>query len=313
VEPYLLKSLKINIMSKNKAWIQYTKYGEIVPGSLIVSPRRPVNGVWYEVVTDICCDTEPPFGLISSKQKAFVKYDASGNIVPGSLVLTDGRLPKPGIWKEVYIDICCSTTTSTTTTTTIDPLFPITICGATWSGKNLDVTNFRNGDPIPLITDLTAWAAAGVAGQPAYTYVNGDSNNTATYGLLYNWYAANDPRGIGPSGWHVPNDTEWDALRTCLGGSALAGGAMKETGTTHWAPPNTGATNSSGFTSLPAGTLESAVFGSLTTGAYYWSATTNPAFSFQASRYYNDYAGTQTSKDASYYKGNGVSVRLVKD
>jgi hypothetical protein len=95
-------------MSKNKAWIQYTKQGEIVPGSLIVSPRRPVNGVWYEVVTDICCDTEPPFGLISSKQKAFVKYDASGNIVPGSLVLTDGRLPKPGIWKEVYVDICCN-------------------------------------------------------------------------------------------------------------------------------------------------------------------------------------------------------------
>jgi hypothetical protein len=105
-------------MSKNKAWIQYTKQGEIVPGSLIVSPRRPVNGVWYEVITDICCDIEPPFGLISSKQKAFVKYDASGNIVPGSLVLTDGRLPRPGIWKEVYIDICCSSTTSTTTTTT---------------------------------------------------------------------------------------------------------------------------------------------------------------------------------------------------
>jgi hypothetical protein len=102
-------------MSKNKAWIQYTKQGEIVPGSLIVSPRRPINGVWYEVVTDICCDTEPPFGLISSRQKAFVKYDASGNIVPGSLVLTDGRLPRPGIWKEVYIDICCSTTTTTTT------------------------------------------------------------------------------------------------------------------------------------------------------------------------------------------------------
>jgi hypothetical protein len=104
-------------MPKNKAWIQYTKQGEIVPGSLIVSPRRPVNGVWYEVVTDICCDTEPPFGLISSKQKAFVKYDASGNIVPGSLVLTDGRLPRPGIWKEVYIDICCSTLPTTTTTT----------------------------------------------------------------------------------------------------------------------------------------------------------------------------------------------------
>jgi hypothetical protein len=94
-------------MSKNKAWIQYTRQGQIVPGSLIVSSRRPVNGVWYEVITDICCDTELPFGLISSRQKAFVKYDASGNIVPGSLIVTNAKLPRPGIWKEVYIDICC--------------------------------------------------------------------------------------------------------------------------------------------------------------------------------------------------------------
>jgi len=110
-------------MSKKKAWIQYTKQGKIVPGSLIVSPRRPVNGVWYEVVTDICCDTEPPFGLISGKQKAFIKYDASGNIVPGSLILTDNKLPKPGIWKEVYINICCSSNNDKTSTWLITEIF----------------------------------------------------------------------------------------------------------------------------------------------------------------------------------------------
>jgi uncharacterized protein (TIGR02145 family) len=275
------------------------------------------------VITDICCDTEPPFGLISSRQKAFIKYDSYGNIVPGSLILTDGRLPRPGIWKEVYIDICCSistTTTSTTiipttTTTTIDPLNPIAICGEIWSGKNLDVTTFRNGDPIPLITDLTAWAAAGLAGQPAYTYVNGDSNNTATYGLLYNWYAANDPRGVGPAGWHTATITEWDNLISCLGGSALAGGPLKEAGTSHWLAPNFGATNSTGFTSLPAGQLElnfvtgTFNFNGLTTNAYYWG--TAPDI-----QYIHNYAGTQSSKSQFQFpiiRAWGISVRLVKD
>ena len=134
-------------MSKNKAWIQYTKQGEIVPGSLIVSPRRPVNGVWYEVVTDICCDIEPLFGLISSRQKAFVKYDASGNIVPGSLVLTDGRLPRPGIWKEVYIDICCSTTSTTTTTTST----------TTTTTTGTPSLKFLFSQPIPELNTLSFW------------------------------------------------------------------------------------------------------------------------------------------------------------
>lgn len=92
---------------KNKAWIQYTKSGKLVPGSLIVSPTRPKNGVWYEVIENICCDNDPAFGQISSKKKAFVKYSKDGHIVPGSLIITNSQLPKPGIWKEVYINKCC--------------------------------------------------------------------------------------------------------------------------------------------------------------------------------------------------------------
>lgn len=94
-------------MRKQKAWIQYTKQGRIVPGSLILSPHRPKTGTWYEVIENICCDTEPAFGVISSRKKAFVKYDSQGNIVPGSLILTT-KLPKPGIWKEVLINACCN-------------------------------------------------------------------------------------------------------------------------------------------------------------------------------------------------------------
>ncbi|MBK7522649.1 MAG: fibrobacter succinogenes major paralogous domain-containing protein [Saprospiraceae bacterium] len=50
------------------------------------------------------------------------------------------------------------------------------------------------------------------------------------FGKLYNWYAINDPRGLAPQGWHIPNDEEWTTLETTLGGSSVAGGKMKEAG-----------------------------------------------------------------------------------
>ena len=54
------------------------------------------------------------------------------------------------------------------------------------------------------------------------------------YDKLYNWYALNDVRGLAPSGYHEPSNAEWTSLETCLGGSSVAEGAMKEIGTTHW-------------------------------------------------------------------------------
>src|SRR6266487_1634854 len=125
----------------------------------------------------------------------------------------------------------------------------IKICDQVWMLKNLDVSTYRNGDPIPKISDNAAWLALTTG---AYCYYDNDSANyAATYGKLYNWFAVNDPRGLAPAGWHVPTDAEFTTLvETCLGGWQVAGGKMKEIGTTHWASPNEGATNSSGFTGL---------------------------------------------------------------
>ncbi len=53
-------------------------------------------------------------------------------------------------------------------------------------------------------------------------------------------------------GWHLPSDAEWSLLGTTLGGSSVAGGALKSTSGL-WSSPNTGATNSSGFSALPGG------------------------------------------------------------
>ncbi len=123
----------------------------------------------------------------------------------------------------------------------------VTIGTQIWSTKNLDVARYRNGDPIPQVTNPTQWASTRTG---AWCWYNNDSATYAsTYGRLYNWYALNDPRGLAPQGWHVPTDEEWTILTDYLGGLSLSGGKMKST--TGWNAPNTGATNSSGFTGLP--------------------------------------------------------------
>ena len=149
----------------------------------------------------------------------------------------------------------------------VTPLPNVTIGTQIWASTNLDVTTYRDGTPIPQVTDPTQW---GNLTTGAWCYYNNDSTTGATYGKIYNWYAVagihdNDPNTpnkiLAPTGWHIPSDTEWNSIINFLDPNAnggltvpnVAGSAMKETGTTHWFSPNTGATNSSGFTGLPGG------------------------------------------------------------
>ncbi len=147
----------------------------------------------------------------------------------------------------------------------------VSICCQTWMTKNLDVSTYRNGDPIPKVTDAAAWIALTTG---AYCYYNNDSTiYAATYGKLYNWYAVNDPRGLAPEGWHIPSDFEWTTLANCLGGDYGAGGPLKETGTSHWTAPNTLATNITDFKCLPGGgRLETGNFESLGDNGAMWSS-----------------------------------------
>ncbi|MCX6278813.1 MAG: hypothetical protein NT004_12060 [Bacteroidetes bacterium] len=90
----------------------------------------------------------------------------------------------------------------------------------------------------------------------------------AIYGGLYQWnemmqYVTTEgAKGICPTGWHIPTDAQWTIATTFLGGTSVAGGKMKTTGTVEagtglWYDPNTGATNESGFSALPAGIRDS--------------------------------------------------------
>jgi uncharacterized protein (TIGR02145 family) len=138
----------------------------------------------------------------------------------------------------------------------------ITNCGLTFTKQNLNVSQYTDGTSIPQVTDHTQWANLTIG---AWCYYNNDPANEAVYGKLYNWYAvagiyntasATNPalrKKLVPSGWHVPTDLEWTQLTDCLGGEGVAGGKMKDTGTSLWLNPNTAANNASGFTGLPGG------------------------------------------------------------
>ena len=178
-----------------------------------------------------------------------------------------------------------------------------------WMAENLKVTCYRNGDPIPNVTDNAEWKGLSAS---AYCHYNNDITNDDDYGKLYNWFAVNDSRNIAPAGWHVPMDDEWQKLVDNLGGYEIAGGKLKETGTAHWDSPNTGATNESGFNARPGGTRISSngVFYGMGSFALYWSATE-----------YDDYDawyrslnnGSDDCNRGYDYKLYGYSIRLVRD
>lgn len=185
----------------------------------------------------------------------------------------------------------------------------VTICGKTWMTRNLDVSNYRNGDPIPRVTDAGAWAGMTTG---AYCYYNNDSATyAAIYGKLYNWFAVNDPRGLAPEGWHVATDAEWTSLSGCLGGDAAASYKLREAGTAHWTYPNSGATNSSGFTALPGGDRNPAgAFYDLNNNGNWWSATeANTGNAWSRGLYF----GNSNVYRASYLKSYGFSVRCVRN
>lgn len=99
--------------------------------------------------------------------------------------------------------------------------------GQEWMAENLSVFYFRNGDPIPVVKTAEAWEKAGVNHQPACCYYENNAEYGKTYGVLYNWYAVNDPRGLAPVGWHLPTDAEWTTLVSYLGNDKTAGAKMK--------------------------------------------------------------------------------------
>jgi uncharacterized protein (TIGR02145 family) len=194
----------------------------------------------------------------------------------------------------------------------------VTIGTQVWMNKNLDVATYRNGDLIPKVTDSLQWS--GLTTGAWCWYKNDSTTYAATYGRLYNWYALNDSRGIAPLGWHVSSESDWNKLEKSLDAAAdtvcfncypslTAGGALKQTGL--WTSPNTGATNSSGFTALPAGYRgnNGGFYGIFLNGVFWTAGASDITFSWTRTLIYSDskiYRNT-------YNKATGFPVRCVKD
>lgn len=176
-----------------------------------------------------------------------------------------------------------------------------------WMNHNLRVARYRNGDPIPQVTDPTVWTNLKTG---AWCYYNNDSTHSVFDGRLYNWYAVTDPRGLAPAGWHVASLAEWNALINYVGGTAVAAGKLKDAGTIHWMSPNTGATNDYLFTATPAGARWGGTFGSVNVTALIWTSTDSGTNNESCIWMNFDNTAVQIQ---NYPKINGFSVRCVKD
>jgi uncharacterized protein (TIGR02145 family) len=195
----------------------------------------------------------------------------------------------------------------------------VTIGTQVWMVENLKTTNFRNGDPIPNVTDSAAWRNLRSA---AYCNYNNDVTIGNKYGKLYNWFAINDSREITPSGWHIPTNDEWNTLISYVNANLNTSGGIAKAlaAKTDWiSSTDAGAigndltkNNSSGFTAVPGGYCHSSgAFYSIGEDGDWWSSTEPNVYGvWVRSLHFNvSFLITGTTPN----KENGFSVRCIKD
>ncbi len=175
-----------------------------------------------------------------------------------------------------------------------------------WTVETLQTTHYRNGASIPNISDNSEWEHNTTG---AYCNYTNDTVNSNTYGHLYNWYAINNPAGLSPKGWHIPSITEWEVLINYLGGISIAGGSMKAT--TLWTMPNTGASNNSGLTILPAGgRSQTGIYADISYYSAFWSSSN---YNDSTALYQNVNFNNSEIYHYFYSKAAAFSCRCVKD
>jgi uncharacterized protein (TIGR02145 family) len=180
-----------------------------------------------------------------------------------------------------------------------------------WMAENLNVSKFRNGDPILEAKSNEEWVEAGFKEKPAWCYYNNDPTNESRYGKLYNYYAVIDPRGLAPDGWRIPTEFDFNTLDNYLTENT-AGKKMKNT--SGWSNNGNG-TNESGFSALPGGyrQAQNGFFFNLYESGGWWSIT-DLGFNTLSSGYHG--LGGNRDDGFSYvgvWLGEGVSVRCIKN
>jgi len=213
-------------------------------------------------------------------------------------------------------------------------IYPMVVIGEqTWMRKNLRVTHYADGTPIPHVKEN--WNLL-TQESKAYCWYNNSPHYAYAYGALYTWRAVmngaessdenpSEVQGVCPDGWHVPSDQEWQEMEIYLGmdpGEADTivfrdrgedfGGMLKETGYTHWRNPNSGATNLSGFTAVGGGYR--AIYGdfrNLERNAAYWTSTLYLDTDRALMRGL-EFRTTYIDRDYDHFF-NGASVRCIQN
>ena len=184
-----------------------------------------------------------------------------------------------------------------------------------WFAENLRSDAYTNGDAIP--GDLTdaEWLGTASGAQAVYGH---DAVNLIAYGRLYNWYAADDSRGLCPSGWHVPTDAEFMTLEMELGMSSSESNSTGWRGTGQGEQmkasdsdsPSWDGTNSSGYSALPGGYRNvEGLFHDVGNRATYWSSSPFSSHAWYRALYIGDDDVIRYSNN----RHNGFSVRCVQD
>ena len=130
------------------------------------------------------------------------------------------------------------------------------------------------------------------------------------YGRLYDYATA---MTACPTGWHLPDTTEWNTLETNLGGTATAGGALLSA--TGWVTGGIKATNPYGFSALPGGYYDpynNTTFLDVGSYAAWWTAT--PGSSASGDSY--DRSMNNTFANLTHnglFHADGLSVRCLLD
>jgi len=251
----------------------------------------------------------PAIGLMvfNTSDNHFYFYDDGAGVWKEIAIGTGTITPTPANWTcgDALVDARDSQSYTT-----------VQIGTQCWMGENLNIGSMINGSSNQ--TDNSTIEK--------YCY-DDNTSNCDIYGGLYQWdemmqYSTTEGiQGICPTGWHLPSDAEWCTLENYVDTGTVdcgttgwrgtdAGGNLKETGTTYWNEPNTGATNSSGFTALPSGYRSpTGDFNRLNESIYLWSSTESATSAWRRLIMYNY---TQSHRNIND-KTNGEGVRCLKN
>jgi uncharacterized protein (TIGR02145 family) len=179
-----------------------------------------------------------------------------------------------------------------------------------WSTKNLNVSTYRNGDPIPFAANQTEWDNYAATQTGAYRYYDDDPSTETIYGKWYNSYAMQDPRNLAPVGYHIPTYYEWNVLNDYLVSQSQTMCGLKNVSLNVWIAPNSEAANLYNFEIVPGGAVPPGnVSYYMGAYAYYWIYTSDPVIPIYA--YFNYLTSCSPGDFTATTLGNGMTVRII--